>query len=66
MWRLAREHLGGQWRYASVPMGGLISTGFDMSAALAMARAIGIDERAVAELLPAVEAGALRKGTPDG
>lgn len=37
-----------------------------MSAALAMARAIGIDERAVAELLPAVEAGALRKGTPDG
>ena len=62
MWRLARGYLGGQWRYLAAPMGGAITTGFDMVAALAMARAVGVDERAAAEFLPAIEAGAMRKG----
>lgn len=33
-----------------------------MTAALSVARALGMDERAAAELLPAIEAGAMRKG----
>jgi len=44
--------LGGQMRVAS---GGRI-IGWDMSAALALARALGIAPLAVAELLPAIEA----------
>lgn len=43
--------LGGQLRVAP---GAII--GWDMNAALAMARALGIDVRAVAELLPEIEA----------
>lgn len=62
MWRLARRYLGGQWRYLAMPMGGAITTGLDMTAALALARAVGVDERAAAELLPAIEAGAMQKG----
>ncbi len=44
--------LGGQLRVA--PAGGII--GWDMGAALAMARALGVPGVAVAELLPAIEA----------
>lgn len=43
--------LGGQLRVAP---GAII--GWDMNAALAMARALGIDVRAAAELLPEIEA----------
>ncbi len=45
-------HLGGQLRLA--PAGGII--GWDMGAALAIARALGIDPAPVAELLPPLEA----------
>ena len=51
VWDLA-QHLDGQVRVAS--MGGVI--GFDLTAALAMARALGVPQAAVAELLPTVEA----------
>jgi len=44
--------LGGQLRVA--PAGGVI--GWDMSAALALARALGVPGVAVAELLPPIEA----------
>ena len=44
--------LGGQLRVA--PSGGVL--GWDMGAALALARALGVDPAPVAELLPAVEA----------
>ena len=44
--------LGGQLRVA--PSGGII--GWDMGAALALARALGIRGLVVAELLPAIEA----------
>ena len=44
--------LGGQLRIA--PSGGII--GWDMGAALALARALGANPAAVAELLPAIEA----------
>jgi len=43
--------LGGQMRIA--PSGGII--GWDMTAALALARALGVPRVAVAELLPAIE-----------
>lgn len=43
--------LGGQLRVASN-----VIIGWDMNAALAMARALGIDVRAVVELLPEIEA----------
>jgi len=43
--------LGGQMRVGQ--MGGVI--GFDFSAALAMAAALGIDAAAVAEFLPVIE-----------
>lgn len=43
--------LGGQLRVAPRAI-----IGWDMNAALAMARALGIDVRAVAELLPEIEA----------
>jgi len=49
--------LGGQMRVA--PAGGVI--GWDMSAALALAAALGIEALAVAELLPGVEAVMVRK-----
>ena len=41
------------------PSGGVI--GWDMGAALALASALGICRMAVAELLPAIEAGMVRK-----
>jgi len=44
--------LGGQLRVA--PSGGVL--GWDMGAALALARALGVDPAPVAELLPAIEA----------
>ena len=56
VWDLV-QHLDGQVRLSG--MGGLI--GYDMTAALAMARALGVDEAAVAVLLPEVEAAMVRK-----
>lgn len=44
--------LGGQLRLA--PSGGIV--GWDLGAALALARALGIDPAPVAELLPPIEA----------
>jgi len=49
--------LGGQMRVA--PSGGIV--GWDMSAALAMASALGISTLAVAELLPPIEAVMVKK-----
>ncbi len=49
--------LGGQLRVA--PAGGVI--GWDMGAALALARALGIDPAAVGHLLPPIEAVMVRK-----
>jgi hypothetical protein len=39
--------------------------GWDMSAALAMAAALGVDARAAAELLPAIEAVMVRRLNDD-
>ena len=50
VWDLV-SRLGGQLRVA--PSGGII--GWDMGAALALARALGVDPAPVAELLPAIE-----------
>ena len=55
VWDLAGR-LGGQIR--AVP--GVV-LGWDMSAALAMADALGIDPRAAVELLPVIEAAMVRK-----
>lgn len=55
VWDLAGR-LGGQIR--AIP--GVV-LGWDMSAALAMADALGIDPRAAAELLPVLEAVMARK-----
>ncbi len=49
--------LGGQLRLS--PAGGVI--GWDMDAALALARALGTDPAAVGHLLPAIEAVMVRK-----
>lgn len=40
-------------------MGGIV--GWDMTAALALGRALGVDERVMAEMLPAIEAVMVRK-----
>ena len=56
MWDLVGR-LGGQMRVA--PSGGIV--GWDMSAALAMASALGISTLAVAELLPPIEAVMVKK-----
>ncbi len=55
MWELATR-LGGQVR--AMP-GAVI--GFDMTAALAMARAAGVDEALASEMLPAIEAAMVRQ-----
>ena len=55
VWDLAGR-LGGQIR--AVP--GVV-LGWDMSAALAMAAALGVDLRAAAELLPVIEAVMVRR-----
>ena len=51
VWDLAGR-IGGQIRVA--PSGAIL--GWDMGAALALARALGVDPAPVAELLPAIEA----------
>lgn len=38
----------------------LVTLGYDFTAALGMARAMGIDRRAVAQLLPAIEGAMVR------
>lgn len=55
MWDLA-QRMGGQIR--AIP-GAVL--GWDMTAALAMASAMGISPRAVVELLPVIEAVMVRK-----
>lgn len=55
VWDLA-QRLGGQVR--AIP-GAVI--GIDMAAALAMARASGVDEWAAADLLPVIEAAMVRR-----
>lgn len=59
VWDLA-QRLGGQLRIAG-GMGGASVIGFDMNAALAMGRALGVAGLAVAELLPVIEAAMVRK-----
>lgn len=54
VWSLA-QRLGGQLRVVAGP-GGAAVLGWDMTAALALARALGVPEAAVAELLPEIEA----------
>lgn len=49
------QRLGGQLRVS-----GAAVIGFDFTAALAMADALGTDRRAVAELLPEIEAAMVR------
>lgn len=53
--------LEGQLRVLTGGMGGAAIIGFDMTAALAMARALRIDGMAAAELLPVIEAAMVRK-----
>ena len=65
MWDLVGR-LGGQMRVA-----GRAIIGWDMSAALALARALGLNLMVVAELLPELEAVMVRRinekiGNPDG
>lgn len=55
VWRLA-QRLNGQIR--AIP-GAVL--GWDMTAALAMARALGVDQAAAAELLPEIESVMVRK-----
>lgn len=52
--------LTGQLRLAG-GMGATVVIGWDMTAALAMAQALGIDPLIVAECLPAIEAVMVRK-----
>ena len=52
--------LGGQLRMVS-PAGGAMVLGWDMTAALAMARALGVDPLIAAECLPEIEAVMVRK-----
>lgn len=58
MWDLA-QRLGGQLRV----VGGMAVSviGWDMTAVLAMAQALGVPAMAVAELLPEIEAAMVRK-----
>ena len=59
IWDLV-QRLGGQVRVAGGMSGGAV-LGWDMTAALAMAAAMGISPRAVVELLPVIEAVMVRK-----
>lgn len=59
VWDLA-QRLTGQLRLAT-GMGGGAVIGWDMTAALAMARALGVDPLIAAECLPEIEAVMVRK-----
>lgn len=54
------QRLGGQLRLVARQHGAIV-IGWDMTAALAMAAALGISPMAVAELLPPIEAVMVRK-----
>jgi hypothetical protein len=62
VWQLALR-CGGQWRVTSMPGPDGVAvprvTGYDMTAVLALARASGVREAAVAEYMPLIEAAAL-------
>jgi hypothetical protein len=67
IWELVTR-LGGQMRVAST-MGGAVVMGWDMVAALALGRAMGLPEWLVAEMLPEIEAAMVStkaKGGSDG
>ncbi len=59
IWDLV-QRLGGQLRLVAGAQGAIV-VGWDMTAALAMAAALGIPPLAVAELLPPIEAVVVRK-----
>ena len=59
VWDLA-QRLTGQLRVAT-SMGGTMVLGWDMTAALAMASALGVDPLIAAECLPEIEAVMVRK-----
>lgn len=59
VWDLT-QRLTGQLRVAT-GMGGIMVLGWDMTAALAMARALGVDPLIAAECLPEIEAVMVRK-----
>lgn len=59
VWDLA-QRLTGQLRVAA-GMGGTMVLGWDMTAALALARALGLDPLIAAECLPEIEAVMVRK-----
>ena len=60
VWSLA-QRLGGQVRLVAGAAGGAAVLGWDMTAALTMAEALGVDRRAAAELLPVLEAVMVRR-----
>ena len=53
VWDLV-QRLGGQLRVVA-GLGGMVTLGWDLGAALALARALGVPEQAAAEWLPPVE-----------
>jgi len=68
VWDLAMK-LGGQLRVVGGGLGRSRIIGFDMTAAMALARALEIDRKAAAELLPVIEAQMVREfngGEQDG
>jgi len=58
IWSLALD-LGGQFRFVVLPRR-LMRTGYDMTAALALAAARGVTAATVAEFLPIIEQAAVR------
>ena len=64
VWALV-PRLGGQWRYAQLDMG-VVRTGYDMCAVLKVAEAAGLSAAAVVELMPVIEAAAIRADRKDG
>ncbi|MCV2870634.1 hypothetical protein OEW28_18635 [Defluviimonas sp. WL0002] len=59
LWRLVLS-LGGQIRFTGGGMAPPVPIGWDMTAALALAGAMGIDAALVAEVLPEIEQAAMR------
>ena len=60
VWDLV-QRLGGQFRLAGGGLGPGVFMGWDMTAALALGAALGIDQMIIAEILPDIEAVAMRE-----
>ncbi|MBP9047913.1 MAG: hypothetical protein KBF85_06530 [Tabrizicola sp.] len=60
MWQLVLR-LSGQCRFVGGGMGRPFVTGWDMAAALAMGRALGLPGRFIADILPEIEAVMVRE-----